>query len=457
MADNKYLYEKMPVGKAVISLALPTVLSQIVHVIYNMADTFFIGQLNDTAQVAAATLAMPLFILMAGIANLLGIGGSSLISRSLGVGDRSKAEKTASFCIWTAGAIAVAYGLLLIPLKPYLLPFLGTTETTYDYCYEYLFWTVTVGSVPSVLSTCLAHLIRAQGLSKQAAFGMALGGVLNIILDPIFLFALKMDLVGAAIATTISSVISFIYFIIVIYRRRRELSVSANPKLFTLKEGIPKEVFMVGLPNFAMNLMAILSGIFLNVLMSSYSDAAISGMGIAKKIDTLTFAVAMGMTQGVISLIGYNYAAKNYKRMIEAVKKCLLYTMIMAVITTVFLYFCAVPVSRFFIDDGQTVEYGQEFLKVICIICPMQTISLASIMVFQAVGKKAQPLILSFMRKGAIDIPLMFLLNRLVGIMGIPWATPISEMIACIVAIIITIPLLKRFKTTADKEDSVKE
>lgn len=442
---NKALYEKMPIGKAVLTLAVPTVISQIIHILYNMADTFFIGQLNDTSQVAAATLSMPLFILMTGIANLFGMGGASLISRSLGNGDREKAKKTASFCIWSAGIVALIYGLIILVFKPYLLPILGTTETTYDYCYNYLFWTITVGAVPSVLSACLAHLIRAEGLSKEAGFGMTLGGVLNMILDPIFLFGFKMDVTGAAIATMISNFISLFYFIVVIYKHREESVINAKPKYFTVKLGIPKEVLSVGLPTFAMNLLGVVSNGTLNNLMSSYSDAAISGMGIAKKIDGLTFAVAMGMTQGVISLIGYNYAAGNYKRMNEAIKKTFLYTMVMAVFTTGLLFFLAVPVSRLFIDDAQTVQYGQHFLKIICIICPLQTVSLMASTVFQAVGKRIQPLILSFIRKGAVDVPAMLLINRLVGVMGIPWAIPIAELFACVVAIILIAPLMKQF------------
>jgi len=452
MDTNKELYEKMPVGKAVLTLAIPTVISQIIHILYNMADTFFIGQLNDTSQVAAATLSMPLFILMTGIANLFGMGGASLISRSLGNGDREKAKKTASFCIWSAGVVALLYGFAILILKPYLLPILGTTETTYDYCYNYLFWTITIGAVPSVLSACLAHLIRAEGLSKEAGIGMTLGGVLNMILDPIFLFGFRMDVTGAAIATMISNFMSLFYFIVVIYKHKDESVINVKPKYFTVKFGIPKEVLAVGLPTFAMNFLGVISNGTLNNLMSSYSDAAISGMGIAKKIDGLTFAVAMGMTQGVISLIGYNYSAKNYKRMNEAIKKTFVYTMVMAVITTGLLFFLAVPVSRLFIDDSATVEYGQHFLKIICIICPLQTVSLMASTVFQAVGKKIQPLVLSFMRKGAVDVPAMLLINHLVGVMGIPWAIPIAELFACVVAIILIAPMMRKFLKLQNEE-----
>ena len=451
MPDKTYLYERAPVGKAVVSLAIPTVIGQLITVIYNTADTFFIGQLNDPAQVAAASLCMPPFVLLTGIANFFGIGGSSLISRCLGVGEREKARRTSAFCIWSAAGIALLYGLIFLLLKPRVLPILGAKQTTYDFCYAYLFWTVTLGAVPTVMSACLAHLIRSEGLSRQAGFGVALGGVLNIALDPLFIFVFRLEIVGAAIATALSNLVAMLYFVAIIYRRRGDTAITANPRCFSVGHGIPREVCMVGLPNFIMNLMGILSNTVINNLMAAYSDAAIAGMGIAKKVDMLTFAVSMGMTQGVLSLIGYNYAAKNYARMVKVIKTTFLYTMVVAVLTTLFLFFCAAPVSRSFIKDQETVTYGQHFLRVLCLICPMQAVTMIVITTFQAIGKKLKPLILSFMRKGSLDLPFMFLMDRLTGAMGIAWATPIAELIACAVSLVLFAPAYKGFLALRDK------
>ncbi len=446
------LYETAPVSKAIISLAVPTVLSQLITVVYNMADTFFIGQLGDPAQVAAATLCMPPFILLSGLANLFGIGGSSLISRSLGAGNVQKAKHTACFSIWSAGIVAFLYGLLFLVFKPYILPFFGTTESTYEYCFDYLFWTVTIGAVPTVLSACLAHLIRAEGLSKQAGFGIALGGILNVLLDPIFIFVFRLGIVGAAMATALSNCVAFIYFVVVIAKRKATCSITPNPKFFTFGDGIPKEILSVGLPNFIMNLTGILSNTILNNLMASYSDAATAGIGIAKKIDMLTFAVSIGMSQGVISLIGYNYAAHNINRMLAIIKTTFQYLIVISIATTLFLFFLAAPVSRLFINDADTVQYGQYFLRVLCLICPMQAVSMMCIAIMQAMGRKIQPLIVSFMRKGIVDSPIMFLLNAQVGVYGIAWATPIAELIAVIVGLIVFIPTLKCITQQLTKE-----
>lgn len=454
MRDERYLYEQAPVGKAIISLTVPTVISQLITVIYNAADTFFIGQLNDPSQVAAASLCMPPFILLTGIANLFGIGGSSLISRCLGIGEKEKAKRAAAFCIWSAAAVALLYGLLFLLLKPYVLPLLGARASTYGYCYSYLFWTVTLGAVPTVMNACLAHLIRSEGLSRQAGFGVILGGLLNILLDPIFIFVLRLEIVGAAMATALSNLVAMLYFVLIVCLRRGRTVITASPRFFTLRHGIPREVCAVGLPNFVMNLLGIFSNTVLNNLMATYSDAAIAGMGIAKKVDMLTFAVSMGMTQGVLSLIGYNYSAKNHARMVKVIKTTFLYTMVVAVCTTLFLYFCAAPVSRVFIADVETITYGQHFIRVLCLICPMQATSMVVITTLQAIGKKAKPLLLSLMRKGTLDLPFMFLLNGLTGAMGVAWATPIAESIACIVSLFLFAPIFRRMLAQAKASSS---
>lgn len=440
------LYESAPISRAVISLAVPTVLSQLITVLYNMADTFFIGQLNDPSQVAAATVSMPPFILLAGFANLFGIGGSSLISRSLGEGNQQKARRAAAFSIWGAGAVALLYGLVFLVFKPYILPLFGTTATTYDYCFDYLFWTVTIGAVPTVLSACLAHLVRAVGLSRQAGIGIALGGIINIVLDPIFIFGFGLDIMGAAIATALSNVISFVYFVIVVARIKAPSPITADPRCFTLGEGIPREVLTVGLSSFITNIMAILSNTVLNNLMSSYSDAATAGIGIAKKIDMMTLAVSVGMSQGVLSLIGYNFAAKNYKRMYDAIKCAFKYLLVVSVATTLFLFFLAAPVSSVFIDDAETVEYAKYFMRVLCIICPMQATSLMCVTIMQAVGEKVRPIIASFARKGVFDVPLMFLMNFLLGVFGVAWATPIAEVLSMLVSLVMFLPTFRMMR-----------
>ena len=451
--DNIEIFERMPVSKAVIALVVPTIISQIITVIYNMADTFFIGQMDDPAQVAAATLIMPIFMMLTGFANLFGIGGASYISRSLGIKDNDKARKSASFSIWGAIGIAIAYGVAIFALRPLLLPFIGADASTYQYCSDYLFWTVTIGGIPTVLSACLSHLVRAEGYSKEASIGIAFGGIMNIILDPVFIFGLKLGVSGAAIATMLSNVLATIYFIILIHKNREKTIIKFSIQHFTLKYGIPKELLLVGFPSFIMMLMGTVSNLCLNKVVVSYSNELIAGMGIAKRIDMLAFAVATGLTQGVLPLIAYNYGAKKYQRMRESIKTSFFYGFMVSVVSTLFLFFGATNIVRLFINNTETVSYGQYFLKIICVPTPAVVGAMMIITIFQATGKKIRPLILSMLRKGLLDIPFMYLMNHVVGSSGIPWATLIADVLTFVISICLFVPYCKNIGLQEERKE----
>ena len=448
--DKSTLFSDVPVRKAVLTLAIPTVISQLITVVYNMADTFFIGQLNDPLQVAAATLAMPCFMFLTAFANLFGLGGSSLISRCLGSDEQEKACHTAAFCIWTGIVVALLYGIAILLLEPVLFPILGAKTETWEYLRQYVFWTIGIGAVPTVMNAEFAHLIRSEGYSKQAGFGVALGGVLNIALDPLFIFVFRLNIAGAAIATMLSNVIAMPYFVGFLLRIRKKSVITLNPKLYSVRYKIPSEVITVGLPGFVMTMMSTISNTALNHMVAGYSNTAIAGMGIAKKIDLLAYAIAQDMTQGTLPLIGYNYRSGNLDRMKDAIKTAFAYSLLVAACGTVLLYFFAAPIAGSFISDAETVRYGQHFLKIICLACPTTAVNFMCITVFQAIGKKVQPLFLSLLRKGSLDIVFMLLLNGSMGVSGIAWATPFADWIAFVISMALVIPCLRRLnKETA--------
>jgi len=448
MRNNDYLFCEMPVRRAVLALAVPTVISQIITVIYNMADTFFIGQLNDPNQVAAATVAMPAFAALTAISNLFGIGGASKIARCLGKRDNETAKRTAAFSIWTAFGVALLYGIAIFLAKPWILPVLGTNTGTYEFCSQYVFWTITIGAIPTVLNAGLAHLVRAEGYAKQAGFGIAFGGILNIALDPIFIFVFHMEIAGAAIATMLSNTAAMIYFLLFLYRIRKKTVITLNPKYYYIADGIPVDVVVGGLPGFIMMMLGCLSNGVLNRIITSYSNEAMAGMGIAKKIDMIAFSVAQGMTQGVLPLIAYNYASGNRKRMSRSIRVTLVYTLIIACSATLTLFVFASPITRCFINNDETVSYGRDFLKVICFTCPSTAVNFMIITVFQATKQKVQPLILSLLRKGSLDIPLMIALHSFIGIKGIAWATPLADWLALIVSLILFLPYINKIKNS---------
>ena len=443
---NKQLFEEAPVLKAVVALEVPTVISQLITVVYNMADTYFVGRTGNPNQVAAASICLPLFMLLTGMANLFGIGGASLISRSLGIGDTDCAKRSSVFSIWTGGAVALVYGIMIFAFRSVIFPLVGADVATYGFCCQYAFWVITIGAVPTVLSAAFAHLVRAEGFSRQASFGVAMGGILNIILDPVFFFFFHLEIAGAAIATMLSNLIATAYYILLIWKKRNQMVLSLSPKYYSWKAGLPSEIILVGLPSAIMNISGVLSNICMNRLMASYSDEAVAGIGIAKKVDLLNYAVATGMSQGVIPLIGYNYSAKNYKRMMSAVRTTFALSISIAALGTLFLLTGAGFIVRAFIDDPQTVMYGSRFQRIICVTGVFIPVSMVIITMFQSVGRKITPLILSMLRKGGVDIPAMLLMNRLVGIYGIAWATPIADTVSMVVAVICFVPFWKELR-----------
>ena len=447
--ENVALFETTSVRKAVLTMAVPMIISQTITIIYNVADTFFVGQLNDPDQIAAVTLSLPLFYLLTALTNLLGVGGSSMVSRFLGQSDSQSAKRCAAFCIWTSIGISLLYGLLVYFLRPSLLPAIGADADTYQYTYEYVFWTITVGAVPTVLNPMLANLIRAEGYSRQASFGVALGGILNVILDPVFIFVLGLQIAGAAIATMLSAWFATLYFFVFLWRRRKTTAITLHPKYYTLNRKISLQTLLIGVPSFVISFMATLSNTVLNPLIAAYSNEALAGMGIAKKIDMLSFAIAQGMSQGTLPLISYNYASGNRKRMLKIVRTALVYGLAFAFAGMALLLLGAAPISRSFIEDAATAGYSEYFIRVISLTCPTTVLILIVMSVFQGTGKKTASIFLSFLRKGTLDIPLMYLLNSLYQIHGVVWAIPLADFLALAVAALLFVPYVNKLRKTA--------
>jgi multidrug efflux pump len=424
----------LSIPKAVANLAIPTIISQLVTMVYNLADTFFVGQTGDPNQVAAVTLAFPAFWTLSALASLLGVGGSSLISRSLGAQKPARARQTSVFCVFSAIAVTLFYSLLVLIIRRPFLALLGAGPNTEAFTNDYLFWVLVIGGVPTVLGMVFGHLVRAEGGAKQASIGMSLGGILNIVLDPIFILTMGMGIKGAAIATMISNVATVCYFLVYLHRTRGKTIISVNPGNFKPERELAAAVISVGLPAALQTCLSVVSNTTLNKLASAYGETAIAAVGIVKKIDMLPMNVTLGLSQGVLPLIGYNYAAKNYRRM----KKTSSFTRIVAVSFSLFCVLIfelfANQIVDFFIRDTETVRLGADFLRILCLTTPMMAISFLIITMFQAVGKGKHALVLSIFRKGSIDIPLMILMDRLIPLYGLLCVQPMVDTLSVVLA-----------------------
>lgn len=450
------LFEQKPIIEAVVRLALPTVVGQIILVIYNMADTFFVGLTGNDAMVAAVTLCMPGFMFLSAISNLFGIGGASVISRALGARQMEKARDTASFAFWGCLATSLTYALCVGLMMDGFIDVLGgSNPAVHAHARSYFTVTVGWGGCFAAMSTFFSHLVRSEGRSIHASLGVAIGGVLNIVLDPLFMFVLLPDghaVLGAALATAVSNVVSVLYFIVIFTRKSDRFIRSFHFTKSMFSQGIPAAVFSCGLPACLMTLCENISYAVLDNLMALNGIAMQAGLGVAKKINMLAHCSVRGMSQGVMPLISYNYAAKNDRRMKGALSVSMCISIALSTVCMIVcLVFNEALVGLFIRNQTDSVDYGAAFLRILCIGAPFSACAYAVISFFQAVGCGFKSFILAILRKGVVDIPMMFLLNALYPVYGIVWATPVVDMLCSMAAAYLLCAFMKRQNLDIEK------
>ena len=323
-ARDRELFEEKRVTSAVFRLAFPTVIGQIILVIYNMADSFFIGLTGNDAMLTAVTVCMPAYMFLSAISNLFGIGGASVIARAMGKRDTERVRHSSSFSFWGCMAVTTLYAMVAFLLKDRFVDLLGgTNQRVHSNAVEYLTCAVVLGGVPTSVSILFSHLIRAEGRAVHASVGIALGGLMNIALDPLFMFVLLppgREAMGAAIATAVSNAVSLLYFILVLWRIKDQsnLRFRFSPEIFRAR--IPPAVLAAGLPACVMTLFENVSYAVLDKLMSFSGLAAQAGIGVAKKVNMLAHCIVRGISQGALPLIAYNYSSGNLSRMRSSVR-----------------------------------------------------------------------------------------------------------------------------------------
>ncbi len=447
MTENKKVFEDMPVSKALATLAVPTIISQLIAMIYNMADTFYIGSTRDPYKVAAVSLVFVLQFVLSALSNLFGVGGGSLISRLLGQKQPEKAKEVSAFCFYGSLLVAALFSLFcLLRMEPLLL-LMGASGNTLGYASDYVLWVVVIGGVPTTLSMTLSHLLRSEGYAKQASLGLSIGGVLNIILDPLFMFVLLPpgnEVKGAAQATMLSNLITLCYLSFAFYRLRDKTVLSLSIKHVLPEKQYIRSIFMVGLPSALSTMLSCLASSTANRLTSSFGDIPVAAVGVVKKIDMLPMNVAMGLCQGMMPLVAYNYAAGNYQRM-RAFSHAARRTGIVFALLCILLYqLFAKDLVRFFINDEETIALGAQFIRIICLSIPFIIANFHISFTLQAMGKGPQALLLSTCRQGLIYIPLLFIMKALFGLYGIICAQLIAESITTLISIIFYQKLYRR-------------
>lgn len=434
------IFEKTPVVKALMTMAVPTVISQLITMVYNLADTFFIGLSEDPYKVAAASVVGILFFMLSALANLFGVGGGSLLSRLLGEKREEDAKRVGAFSIYGSLAVAAVYSLVCFLFTEPLARLLGASDNTVDYAVSYLFWVVVIGGIPSTLGLSMSFLLRSAGYSKESGVGLALGGIANIVLDPLFMFVILPagnEVTGAALATLCSNVITLVYFIFVYLRLRGKTVLTLSPRYANPNRTLVGMIFAIGLPSALTALLANLTAIIKNNLTADYGDVELAAYGIVVKADMLPLNIGMGLCQGMMPLVAYNYAAKNYPRMKAFVKAAQVAGMITAAVFIVFSEAFAPQIIRLFIRDEATVAFGKDFLRIACLATPFMISNFQKIYCLQAMGKGKESLLLGVLRQGLFAIPILLIMNRFVGLYGVVAAQLISDAMTFVIASVI--------------------
>lgn len=426
------IFAKAPVPKAVATMALPTVLSMLVTIFYNMADTFFVGQTGDPNQVAAVSIATPVFLFLMAVGNMFGIGGCSLISRLLGMGQKEKIKNVSSFCFYGGIIAGVIMMLVFLLGMDFILPLIGCSENTEGFAKDYLSW-VAYGAVFVVLSNAFGNVVRGEGAAKISMLGMMVGTVVNIILDPIMILAMDMGVAGAAIATVIGNMCSMLVYIIYFASGKSMLSIS--PKYFMAGDRILTGVCSVGLPASINNVLMSTSNIIMNNFLASYGDAQVAAMGVAMKANMLVILLQIGLATGIQPLIGYNYGSGDTKRMKKIMKFGMMCNVIFGVCITIVYFIFSKPIIQIFINDKEVIKYGIDMLRAIMLSGPFVGILFVFTNAFQAMGKAIPSLILSLSRQGLVFFPVLIIFNQIFGLKGIVYSQPIADFAAIFISL----------------------
>lgn len=420
----------MPVPKAIMQLAVPTVLSMMVQILYNLTDTFFIGKLNDPYQVAAVTIALPLFMIQMAIAGVFGNGGASYLSRLLGARQIYEARETTTTAIFTSALVSIAVGILGFIFVPHILYAVGATANTYSYAAAYM-KIILLGSPIVMLNFTLSQLIRAEGGAKTALIGMVIGTGLNIVLDPIFILWFKMGVSGAAVATLVGNFFAVVYYFR--YYLGKHSMVAPAWKFLHLRKIIFAEIFKIGVPSSLSQFMMSIGSSLSYRLAVQYSDNHVAALGVAMRVFSIPIFVFIGIAIGIQPLIGYSYGAQLYGRMRQTIRTSI--TISLALAIGFLLLFALLPTQlvKAFIPHPEVVSLGSLVLQAYVFAIPFAAIGMILMVALQAMGKAMPALIVALSRQGIVYIPAIILLNRFWAFDGLIFALPFAD--ACTVLI----------------------
>lgn len=437
------IFANAPVPKAVISNVVPSIISMLMVLVYNLADTFFIGQTRNPYMVAGVSVATPAFLIFMSVGMLFGIGGTSRISRLLGQGEKERAKNTSSFCFWSGLGIGIISAIIMVIFSKPVCSMIGASDDTIGYASEYLS-IVAIGIPFLIISNSFSNIIRAEGQAKIAMAGMIIGNMMNVVLDPVMILGFHWDVAGAAWATVIGNVFSACFYICHIVRKSTLLSIS--PRAYIIRDGIAGGVLAIGIPASLNNVLLSVSNILVNNQMKYYGDMAVAGLGVAIKVNMIVVMLLIGLGVGIQPLLGYCFGAGNRKRYKEVLKFSVFLAVGLSLIMTVICYFGAGFLVRTILDDMNAYEYGLEFARTYIYSGPIMGILFVFINAIQSMGAAIPALILNVSRQGLVYIPILFIFKKVFdSARMLAAAQPVTDYIAATLAVVLFIVSFRKY------------
>lgn len=428
------LFESASVPKAYMKLALPVVMSMMVSLVYNMVDTYFIALTGKQELVAGVSLAAPIFTLMIAFGDIFGLGGSSLISRLFGERRDEEAKRASAFCLWAAIGFGIFVTIVLLVFRTPILKLLGTDAATFEYAGEYYTW-IAVGAASIILGLVPSNILRTEGLATQAMAGSILGSIVNIILDPVFIFGLGQGAAGAAMATVIGNVIADVYYIYVMNKKAKRLSVSL--KEIKIPGTMIRDILVIGIPASITNLMQSIMIMITNHYLIAYGTDKVAAMGIALKANMISAFILVGFAFGGQPLVGYNYGARNKKRLKEILRFAYLFEAGLALVFTISISVFAPAIIKIFMNQSDIITNGAMMLRFQQLGMVFMAVTLVSTCVCQSVGSAAGAFALSISRQGVLYAISLMVLNAIFGYTGIIATQACADVLTTVIALAI--------------------
>ena len=431
-AENE-LMARMKVSKAVATMAIPSVISSLVTVVYNMADTFFVGQTGDPLQVAAVSLTNPIFILFMAVANMFGMGGSAVASMALGEQNQKRMKQVSTFITYASLAVGILFALVLVGFMQPILSIFGANEETYALACGYVFH-ISYGAPFIIWSAAASFVVRSEGASQGAMIGSMIGTIADIVLDPVLISGFHLGAAGAAVATTLGNILASLYYLWYFVKKSNNFSIGIRN--FTCRYGIFSGICSCGLPTAIFSTLMSVSTIVLNQILVAYGNAPVAAIGIVFKANMFITFLQMGLANGVQPLLGYNFGSGDKKRFQDIAaytKKCCI---VIGILATLLFFVFRRQIIGLFIQDEEVIMYGVRMLIAYMLSGPVIGILFMNMNCMQSVGKAFGATILSVLRQGVLLIPLLFLLNALGGLTGVIYGQALTDYIAVILSVL---------------------